>query len=106
MAFICRLIEVEVVDTNSVLTAGIDSGTVLRLPLNSYEGNYVDPDEHGRIVLSYSDNPNGSQRAAAAISNNAGNVVGVMPHPERASAEWLGSTDGVRLLTSFLNAAA
>ncbi|CAN5148692.1 hypothetical protein BH18ACT5_BH18ACT5_08710 [soil metagenome] len=106
LAFICRPIEVEVTDTASVLTAGLSLGDVLSLPLNSYEGNYVDPTEAGRIVLAYRDNPNGSQNAAAAIANDSGNVVGVMPHPERASADWLGSLDGNRLLSSFLAAAA
>lgn len=105
LAFICRPIEVEVTDTASVLTAGLSLGDVLSLPLNSYEGNYVDPTEAGRIVLAYRDNPNGSQNAAAAITNDSGNVVGVMPHPERASADWLGSLDGNRLLSSFLAAA-
>lgn len=106
LAFICRSIEVAVVDSGSMLTAGLEPGEVLRLPLNSYEGNYVDPSEIGRVVLSYREDPNGSQNAAAAIANAAGNVVGIMPHPERASAEWLGSVDGNRLLDSFLKAAA
>jgi len=106
LAFICRSIEVAVVDSGSMLTAGLEPGEVLRLPLNSYEGNYVDPSEIGRVVLSYREDPNGSQSAAAAIANAAGNVVGIMPHPERASAEWLGSVDGNRLLDSFLKAAA
>lgn len=106
LAFICRSIEVAVVDSRSMLTAGLKPGEVLRLPLNSYEGNYVDPSETSRVVLSYRDDPNGSQNSAAAIANVAGNVVGIMPHPERASAEWLGSTDGNRLLDSFLKATA
>jgi phosphoribosylformylglycinamidine synthase len=102
LSFICRLVEVEVASTNSILTQGAAAGQVLRLPLNSYEGNYVDPSLTGRVVLRYRDNPNGAQGGAAAIANEAGNVVGVMPHPERASEAALGSDDGMILLRSFL----
>ncbi len=102
LSFICRFEEVEVVDTNSVLTSGAEVGQRLRIPLNSYEGNWVDPSQEGRVVLRYVDDPNGSQDRAAAVSNRAGNVVGVMPHPERATDELLGSTDGNVLLSGFL----
>jgi phosphoribosylformylglycinamidine synthase len=106
LSFLCRWVDLEVVDNRSVLSAGLPSGTQLRLPLNSYEGNYVAKDGAARVVLAYRDNPNGSDLSAAAIANEAGNVVGVMPHPERASADWLGSADGNLLLRSFLQAAA
>jgi phosphoribosylformylglycinamidine synthase len=106
LSFLCRWVDLEVVDNGSVLTAGLPSGTQLRLPLNSYEGNYVAQDGAARVVLAYRDNPNGSDLSAAAIANEAGNVVGVMPHPERASADWLGSADGNLLLRSFLQTAA
>jgi phosphoribosylformylglycinamidine synthase I len=104
LSFICRYVEVEVVDNDSVLTRGTEVGQRLRIPLNSYEGNWVDPSGAGRVVLRYVDDPNGSQDRAAAVSNAAGNVVGVMPHPERATDELLGSTDGQLLLESFLRA--
>jgi phosphoribosylformylglycinamidine synthase I len=104
LSFICRFVEVEVASTSSILTQGAAAGQVLRLPLNSYEGNYVDPSLTGRVVLRYRDNPNGAQGGAAAIANEAGNVVGVMPHPERASEAILGSDDGMILLRSFLGA--
>ncbi len=103
LSFICRMVEVEVASTASILTHGAAAGQVLRLPLNSYEGNYVDPSLTGRVVLRYRDNPNGAQGGAAAIANEAGNVVGVMPHPERASEAALGSDDGMILLRSFLS---
>jgi phosphoribosylformylglycinamidine synthase len=106
LSFICRFVEVEVASTNSVLTQEASPGQVLRLPLNSYEGNYVDPTLTGRVVLRYLDNPNGAQGGAAAVANEAGNVVGVMPHPERASESLLGSADGMILLRSFLGAGA
>jgi phosphoribosylformylglycinamidine synthase subunit PurQ / glutaminase len=104
LSFICRFVEVEVASTSSILTQGAAAGQVLRLPLNSYEGNYVDPSLTGRVVLRYRDNPNGAQGGAAAIANEAGNVVGVMPHPERACEATLGSEDGMILLRSFLDA--
>lgn len=104
LSFICKFVDVEVVDTGSVLTSGAEVGQRLRIPLNSYEGNWVDPSGAGRVVLRYVDDPNGSQGRAAAVSNAAGNVVGVMPHPERATEEVLGSTDGIVLLESFLEA--
>lgn len=102
LSFICRFVDVEVVDTNSILTRGTQVGQRLRIPLNSYEGNWVDPSQEGRVVIRYVDDPNGSQGRAAAVSNVSGNVVGIMPHPERATEEVLGSTDGQLLLESFL----
>jgi phosphoribosylformylglycinamidine synthase len=106
LAFICRFVDVEVADNQTALTARLSIGDVLRIPLNSYEGNYVDPGASGRVVLAYRDNPNGSQNSAAAIANESGNVIGIMPHPERASASWLGSADGNRLLSAFIASAA
>lgn len=103
LSFICRFVDVEVVDTDTILTRGVDLGQRLRLPLNSYEGNWVDPSRTGRVVVRYVDDPNGSQEDAAAVSNGAGNVVGIMPHPERATDPLLGSTDGLVLLESFLH---
>ena len=74
---------------------------------NQYgEGNFVAGSTGARVVLTYRDNINGSDHAAAGVANEVGNVVGVMPHPERASADWLGSADGNLLLGSFLQAAA
>lgn len=102
LSFICRFEEVEVVDTDSILTRAATPGQRLRIPLNSYEGNWVDPSGAGRVVLRYVDDPNGSQNRAAAVANATGNVVGVMPHPERATDTLLGSTDGQILLESFL----
>lgn len=102
LSFICRFEKVEVVDTDSILTRAAALGQKLRLPLNSYQGSWVDPSRAGRVVLRYVDDPNGSQDRAAAVSNTSGNVVGVMPHPERATDRLLGSTDGEVLLESFL----
>ena len=102
LSFICRLVDVEVVDTDTVLTRAATLGQILRIPLNSYEGSWVDPSQSGRVALRYVGDPNGSQERAAAVSNRTGNVVGVMPHPERASDTMLGSVDGLVLLEGFL----
>lgn len=101
LAFICREVEVEVTDTDTVLTRNAEVGQRLRIPLNSFDGNWVDPSGTGRVVMQYVDDPNGSQGRAAAVANEAGNVVGIMPHPERAIEELLGSADGRLLLGSM-----
>lgn len=106
MAFICRFVDVEVTSTANVLTRAAQVGQRLRIPLNSYEGNWVDPTHAGDIVLRYADDPNGSQDGAAAVANDAGNVVGIMPHPERAADDLLGSADGRILLEGFLRSPA
>jgi len=109
LKFLCRTVDVRVDSTKSVLTSAASAGQVLRLPINHFEGNYtcsprtldeLRADE--RIVLRYVDNPNGATDAIAGVCSPQGNVVGLMPHPERASDPLLGSTDGLVLLRSFL----
>jgi phosphoribosylformylglycinamidine synthase len=79
------------------------------VPINHFEGNYTAAPEvlaaledEGRVVLRYVGNPNGSAHDIAGVCNQEGNVVGLMPHPERASSEMLGSTDGLLLLGALL----
>lgn len=103
LAFICRFVDLEVTDNETILTRAAEIGQRVRIPLNSYEGNWVDPSETGRVALRYLDDPNGSQQSAAAIASAAGNVVGIMPHPERGVDELLGSGDGRALLEGFLH---
>lgn len=105
LAFICRWVEVEVTSNRSALTSLAAIGQVLRIPLNSYEGNYVDPSLSARVVMRYVGTPNGSQGGTAAVANLEGNVVGVMPHPERGSDQLLGSADGMVLLEGFVASA-
>jgi phosphoribosylformylglycinamidine synthase len=88
-------------------------GIELRIPINHFEGNYTcDPDTlamlraEDRVVLRYVENPNGSLDDIAGVCNAARNVVGLMPHPERASDPLLGSVDGTVLLTALLTSAA
>ncbi len=113
LRFLCTTAEVRVESEKSAITAGVAVGTVLRIPINHFEGNYICDAEtlavlqgEGRIVLRYVDNPNGSIDGIAGVCNEAGNVVGLMPHPERASDELLGSTDGAALLGALLSADA
>jgi len=111
LRFICRPVYVRVEATDSVLTKAAKAGQVLRIPLNSYEGNYVPGTDGPETVLRYcgsdgtvedASNPNGSFEAIAGITNVAGNVAGLMPHPERAIENFMTSTDGRVLLESFL----
>jgi phosphoribosylformylglycinamidine synthase subunit PurQ / glutaminase len=119
LKFICRPIHLRVESTNSVLTRAAHVGQILRIPLNSYEGNYVALDVEaiesaGEVILRYCDpsgdvdersNPNGSTNAIAGVASEQRNVAGLMPHPERAIEEILGSSDGRVLLESFVASA-
>jgi phosphoribosylformylglycinamidine synthase len=109
LRFLCRTVPVRVESAASVLTSGAQVGQVLQLPINHFEGNYTCGPEtleqlrdRGQIVLRYVENPNGAIDGIAGICSPEGNVVGLMPHPERASDELLGSADGLVLLRSLL----
>src|SRR6266540_6694170 len=113
LSFLCETVECRVETARSPLTALATAGEVLRLPINHFEGNYVCDEptrrrlrDDERIVLRYVRNPNGSLDDIAGICNEQRNVVGLMPHPERASDALLGSTDGVVLLRSLLSVAS
>jgi phosphoribosylformylglycinamidine synthase len=117
LRFECRDVHLLVEGRPTPWTASIPAGRVLRVPIAHAEGCYVHPDlaaveREGRVVFRYVDagggvteaaNPNGSMGAVAGISNARGNVVGLMPHPERASESVLGSADG-RLVFESLRA--
>lgn len=112
LKFVCTTVEVRVDSTESVLTSGAELGQVLRVPINHFEGNYTCSPEtlaelraDDRIVLRYVDNPNGSTDEIAGICSERRNVVGLMPHPERACHHLLGSTDGTVMVKSLLAAA-
>jgi phosphoribosylformylglycinamidine synthase len=110
--FLCTTTEVVVHSTESVLTCAASVGDVLRLPINHFEGNYTCSPEvlaqlqaEDRVVLRYLHNPNGSMGDIAGVCSAGRNVVGLMPHPERACDALLGSEDGRRLLDSLLASA-
>ena len=100
IAFHCQTVTVEVADADTAWTAGLRRGERLRLPIAHGEGRYWVADLTGvRVAFRYAGgNPNGSLADIAGVSNRAGNVVGLMPHPERAASEILGGVDGLRIL--------
>jgi len=109
LRFLCKQVAVRVETDTTALTAGVRVGSELRIPINHFEGNYTcEPGTlaelraDDRIVLRYTDNPNGSVDDIAGICSPGRNVVGLMPHPERACHPMLGSTDGAPLLRSLL----
>ena len=113
LRFICRTVNLEVSNTATPFTSGYArrTSTHVRFAIAHGEGNYTcDSDtlqkleDNGQIVFRYlGDNPNGSLANIAGITNEAGNVLGMMPHPERAMADWMGSADGRILFESMRN---
>ncbi|REE90586.1 phosphoribosylformylglycinamidine synthase subunit I [Paenibacillus taihuensis] len=113
MKFICAQTQLEVVNNTSAFTGEYNKGEIIDIPIAHGEGNYYCDEEtlaqlkkNNQIVFRYAGdtNPNGSIENIAGICNERGNVVGMMPHPERAVDEILGSADGKRMFTSILNA--
>jgi phosphoribosylformylglycinamidine synthase len=109
LKFLCEPATIRVEATGTALTSEVAPGTMLRIPVNHFEGNYTCSDDtlaelraNERVVFRYVDNPNGSTDDIAGICSAGRNVVGLMPHPERASHPLLGSTDGLVLLRSLL----
>jgi phosphoribosylformylglycinamidine synthase len=107
--FICRDAELTVENTQSLFTSGFDNGQRITLPVAHHDGNYFADGEtldrlegEGRVAFRYNDNLNGSSRAIAGILNAAGNVLGMMPHPERAIEEAHGGADGRILFENAL----
>ncbi len=111
LTFLCQPTTLIVESTNSVLTSAATVGQELVIPINHFSGAYTCDDAtlhqleaNGQVVLRYKDNPNGSRDDIAGVANVAGNVVGLMPHPERAMSTLLGSADGRVLLEGFVGA--
>lgn len=101
---ICKTVKLEVVDNDTVFTSLYQPGETIDIPISHSEGNfYCDDVSKINTVFKYTDNPNGSMSDIAGITNSAGNVLGMMPHPERAVSALLGSDDGLRLFKSILN---
>ena len=110
LRFVCRQVGVEVVDADTPFTRACHDGQVLSIPVKHTTGRYYAPDvelermqAHGQIVLRYAHdgNPNGSSNDIAGVTNGAGNVMGLMPHPEHAVDELTGSVDGLTLFASM-----
>jgi len=113
LRFICRELPIEVATTNSPFTSAARKGQVLRIPIAHGEGCYVadertldELEAEDRIAFRYLDNANGSQRAIAGVLSRERNVLGMMPHPERATDPLMGSSDGRVVFESMLVALA
>ena len=111
--FICREVPLKVETSQSLFTAGYAAGQVIRIPLAHHDGNYFADEEtldrlegEGRVAFRYAETCNGSRRDIAGVLNDAGNVLGMMPHPERAIEPELGGTDGRALFESAIQAFA
>lgn len=110
LKFRCETVELRVENNNTAFTSQYEAGEIIRIPIAHGDGNYYCDEEtlsemkkNNQIVFRYAGkNPNGSIDDIAGVMNKAGNVLGMMPHPERAVHEWLGSDDGKRVFTSIL----
>lgn len=109
LKFICDTVALKVEEIDTPFTALYTKGEVINIPIAHGEGNYiVDTDTlqemkaNRQILFTYVDNPNGSTHNIAGICNKQGNVLGMMPHPERACEELLGNVDGRRFFESIL----
>ncbi len=118
LQFVSAEVRIRVENVDTMFSNLYERGEILRIPIAHGDGRYVAPPEvlnaleaEGRVIFRYADasgnisadaNPNGSERNIAGIISENGNVLGMMPHPERACSQLLGSSDGVRLLESLL----
>ncbi|MFN8112079.1 MAG: phosphoribosylformylglycinamidine synthase subunit PurQ [Solirubrobacterales bacterium] len=115
LRFLCRQVEVEVVDAETAWSGASRTGDVLSIPVKHTTGRWFAPpdlldevESNGQVVFRYAagENPNGSLNDIAGVRNERGNVVGLMPHPEHAVDELTGSTDGLKLFESAVHALA
>lgn len=110
LKFMCRTVDLKVVNNETQFTSAYEKNDVIQIPIAHGEGNYYCDEltlmslkENNQIVFTYaSDNPNGSIEDIAGIVNERGNVLGMMPHPERAVSELMGGSDGLALFKSIL----
>ncbi|HET9116352.1 MAG TPA: phosphoribosylformylglycinamidine synthase subunit PurQ [Gaiellaceae bacterium] len=107
LRFVCRDVPVVVERDDLPFTKRCTAEQRLVLPVKHGDGRYLPPPDldPGQVVLRYVDNPNGSVDGIAGVCNEAGNVMGLMPHPEHAVDPLLGSDDGALLLASLVDAA-
>jgi len=109
LRFICDRVKLTVESADTAFTRGYERGQELIIPVAHHDGNFFADDEtldriegEGQVVFRYVDNPNGSARNIAGVTNAKGNVLGMMPHPERAVDLTHGGTDGLALFESIL----
>ncbi|MEQ8434781.1 MAG: phosphoribosylformylglycinamidine synthase subunit PurQ [Oceanicaulis sp.] len=109
LRFICDRVKLTVETADTPFTSGYERGQELTIPIAHHDGNFFADDEtldriegEGQVVFRYGENPNGSARNIAGVMSAKGNVLGMMPHPERAVDLTHGGTDGVALFESIL----
>ncbi|MFO1013448.1 MAG: phosphoribosylformylglycinamidine synthase subunit PurQ [Caulobacteraceae bacterium] len=112
LKYVCKAVDLEVVNGQTRWTAGFQGRRQARMTVGNGEGNFFADEAtldrlegEGQVVFRYLDNPNGSARDIAGIVNGRGNVLGLMPHPDRAFEPDLGSADGALLFQSVLESA-
>lgn len=108
--FVCRDQQLVVANNQTPFSSLCETGAVITLPIAHGDGNYYCDaetlktlEENDQVVFRYQNNPNGSLGGIAGVTNSEGNVLGMMPHPERAVEKILGSDDGVQLFASIIN---
>ena len=122
LKYVCKPVHIRVESTNTPYTQQLSKGEVLEIPIGHMEGNYfcdeptlAELKDQDRIIFRYTTpsgevtaeaNPNGSLENIAGICNEGRNVLGMMPHPERASEPELGMTDGAKIFHSLVSAMA
>lgn len=111
LSFICKPVELKVENNESMFTGEYEQGQTITIPVAHGEGNYYCDEAtleqlkaNNQIVFTYQQNPNGSLADIAGIINEKGNVLGMMPHPERAVDSLLGSADGLKMFQSIVKA--
>ena len=109
LTYICRYVDLRVEQKDSPLTSTLEEGEVLRIPIGHADGNYFADEEtldaletKGRVLFRYVLNPNGAERSIAGIRSERGNVVGLMPHPDRCYEPDLGTDDGRKVFESLV----
>jgi phosphoribosylformylglycinamidine synthase I len=112
LKYVCKAVELDVVNSQTRFTAGYGSQRQATMTVGNGEGNFFADEDtldrlegEGQVVFKYRNNPNGSQRDIAGIVNPRGNVLGLMPHPDRSFEAELGSADGAILFQSVLASA-
>lgn len=111
--FVCRTVKLKVENSQSIFTSGYDSGEEISIPVAHHDGNFFADDAtldriegEGRVAFRYAEEVNGSARNIAGILNDAGNVLGMMPHPERMIEAVHGGSDGRRLFEGLIREVA
>ena len=111
--FVCRPVGLKVENSQSLFTSQYDAGEAITIPVAHHDGNFQADAEtldrlegEGRVAFRYTEQVNGSSRNIAGILNDAGNVLGMMPHPERALEKAHGNMDGRRLFEGLLETVA